>query len=166
MTTLRFGILGTGNIAHQFAAGVFSSTGGATRSTITAAASRSADKAQTFCDQYEIEHALGGYQGLIDLPNDTCDAVYNALPNNLHAAWTIKALEAGKHVLCEKPIAMDAAEAETMFDCARANGRALVEAFMYRTHPQTNAILDAISGGAIGQGETRPYQLLLQRPPP
>jgi len=154
MTTLRYGILGTGNIAHQFAAGVFSSAApvsGATRCTITAAASRSAEKSQAFCEPYGIEHALDSYQALIDLPSETCDAVYNALPNNLHAEWTIKALEAGKHVLCEKPIAMDAAEAATMFDAARANGRSLVEAFMYRTHPQTLAILDAIRGGAIGQ---------------
>ena len=79
------------------------------------------------------------------------DAVYNALPNSLHHEWTIKSLRAGKHVLCEKPIAMSAAQTEEMFDVARQSGKILAEAFMYRSHPLTHAVLKAISNGAIGE---------------
>ncbi len=148
MSKLRFGILGLGNIARQFAAGVGGAPG-AERAVVAAGASRSADKARAFCEPLGIPHALDSYPALIEHPG--VDAVYNALPNNLHAVWTINALEAGKHVLCEKPMAMDTGEAAAMFDAARANGRLLVEAFMYRTHPQTAAVLDAIRAGAIGR---------------
>ncbi|MEM9416540.1 MAG: Gfo/Idh/MocA family oxidoreductase [Planctomycetota bacterium] len=149
MSTLSIGILGLGNIAHQFAADVAAEAGGAKRCTIVAAASRSADKARAFCETYGIEHACGSYQSLLDLPG--VDAVYIALPNDLHLAWSAKAMEAGKHVLCEKPIAMDAAQAKQMFDVSRQTGRVLVEAFMYRCHPQTLAIVEAVRSGAIGQ---------------
>ena len=79
------------------------------------------------------------------------DAVYLTLPNSLHHAWTIAALRAGKHVLCEKPIAPTAAEAREMFEVAERAGRMLVEAFMYRSHPQTLAVQKAVRNGAIGE---------------
>ena len=79
------------------------------------------------------------------------DAVYVSLPNSLHHEWTVAALRAGKHVLCEKPIASNAAEAELMFDAAEKAGRVLVEAFMYRSHPVTHAALAAVRGGEIGR---------------
>ncbi|MDP7348981.1 MAG: Gfo/Idh/MocA family oxidoreductase [Phycisphaeraceae bacterium] len=78
------------------------------------------------------------------------EAVYNALPNALHHEWTIAALEAGKHVLCEKPFASNLAESEQMFDVAESQGRCLVEAFMYRSHPLTAAVIDQVRRGAIG----------------
>jgi predicted dehydrogenase len=146
MEKLRFGIISTGNIAHQFATGV---TAGATRSTCTAVASRSIDAAQAFANQYNIPTAHGSYDDLLADPN--VDAVYNALPNLYHKEWTLKALAAGKHVLCEKPMGMDAVETQEMFDAAKAADRTLIEAFMYRTHPQTKAVLAKIREGAIGE---------------
>lgn len=145
MSKLRFGILSTGNIARQFADGV----AGAQRSQVVAVASRSADKAREFAQQRNIPHAHGDYDAL--LQNDEVDAVYNALPNHLHHAWTIKALEAGKHVLCEKPLAANAKQARDMFAAADQHQRVLVEAFMYRSHPQTHKIRELIADGVIGR---------------
>ena len=146
MTTLRFGILATGNIARQFAQGV---TAGARRSAITAVASRSLDKAQQFAQQYGIPAAYGDYQSLIDDPD--IDAVYVATPNDSHMDLAIRAMQAGKHVLCEKPAAMDATQAARMFELSRQTGKVLIEAFMYRCHPQTQDVLSAIRSGRIGQ---------------
>jgi predicted dehydrogenase len=142
---LRWGILGTGNIARQFAAGVAASA----RGRLAAVASRAADKAAAFARTYQIPAAYGTYDDL--LRDRDVDVVYVSLPNTLHHAWTIAALRAGKHVLCEKPFAATAAEAEEMFDVAQKAGRAVMEAFMYRCHPQTLGVLDAVRAGAIGQ---------------
>lgn len=149
MSKLRFGILSTGNIARQFIEGI---NGGAQRSVVTAVGSRSVDSAKAFADRYGIATAHGGYDGLLADPQ--VDAVYNALPNLYHKEWTLKALAAGKHVLCEKPMGMDAAEVREMFAAAQHSGRLLVEAFMYRSHPQTQAVMKAIRGGAIGEVKT------------
>ena len=153
---LRWGILGTGNIARQFADGVLKtaaagSGGGSARgrSRITAVGSRSAQAAQTFAQAREIPGVHGSYESLLADPN--VDAVYNSLPNSLHHAWTIKALRAGKHVLCEKPFAMTRSEAEEMFAEAAKAKRVLVEAFMYRSHPLTHSFIDAVRGGEIGE---------------
>ncbi|MEM6259958.1 MAG: Gfo/Idh/MocA family oxidoreductase [Planctomycetota bacterium] len=146
MGKLRFGIISTGNIARQFIEGI---NGGATRSTVTAAASRSIHSAKAFAETYGIPTAHGCYDDLLADPD--VDAVYNALPNLYHKEWTLRALAAGKHVLCEKPMGMDASEVEEMFAGARAAGRMLIEAFMYRTHPQTRAVLAKVHGGAIGE---------------
>ncbi len=142
---LRFGVLGTGNIARQFAEGV----AGSARCAVTAVGSRAAATAQGFADQYNIQNAHGSYDALL---NDIAiDAVYVSLPNSMHHEWTIKALNAGKHVLCEKPIACGVAEATEMFDTARRRGLTLAEAFMYRSHPQTRAVLAEIATGVIGR---------------
>jgi predicted dehydrogenase len=142
---LRFGILGTGNIANQFAAGVLKSA----RCEVAAVGSRSAESAAAFARQFEVAAAHGSYDALIADPN--VDAIYVSTPNSGHREWTIRSLRAGKHVLCEKPFAMDAAEAEEMFDESARAGRVLVEAFMYLSHPQTLAYVDAIRRGAIGE---------------
>jgi D-xylose 1-dehydrogenase (NADP+, D-xylono-1,5-lactone-forming) len=142
---LRWGILGTGNIAGQFTVGVFASQ----RGIAAAVGSRKRETAQAFAGTHRIPAAHGSYEELIDDPG--VDAIYNSLPNSLHFEWTIKALEAGKHVLCEKPLAMDALEAARMFDAAKKAGRVLMEAFMYRSHPQTLAVMDTVKSGAIGQ---------------
>ncbi|MEO1236921.1 MAG: Gfo/Idh/MocA family oxidoreductase [Planctomycetota bacterium] len=143
---LRFGILGTGNIAGQFADGVR----GAHRSAVTAVGSRSAESAAAFGERFGLppEACHGDYQALVE--SDAIDAVYVSLPNHLHAEWTIKSLEAGKHVLCEKPFAMDVGEAQVVFDAAERCGRRVMEAFMYRCHPLTEAVLAAVRGGAVG----------------
>ena len=142
---LRWGILGTGNIARQFTAGISASQ----RGVAVAVGSRKAETAQAFARTHQIPAAYPNYEELIADP--AVDAVYNALPNSLHFEWTTKALAAGKHVLCEKPLAMDALEAARMFDAARKAGRVLTEAFMYRSNPQTLAVMDAVKSGAIGQ---------------
>lgn len=147
---LRFGILGTGNIAGQFAEGV----AGAQHSVVTAVGSRSEDSAAAFAQRFGLDPAqsYGSYDDLIG--DQSVDAVYLSLPNHLHAPWTVKTLEAGKHVLCEKPLAMNADEAERMFAAADWHDRRLMEAFMYRCHPLTSAVVGAVRGGAIGQLKT------------
>jgi xylose dehydrogenase (NAD/NADP) len=144
-TKLRWGILGTGNIATQFAKGMALSRRGA----LTAVGSRRQNSADEFARIHAIPRALGSYESLI--ADEEIDAVYNSLPNSLHADWTIRALKAGKHVLCEKPLAMNASEAEKMFDVADKAGCVLAEAFMYRSHPQTLALVETVRSGAIGQ---------------
>lgn len=142
---LRWGILGTGNIARQFAAGVRASQ----RGELSAVGSRRRESADTFAATHHISAVHGSYDDLLADP--AVDAIYNSLPNSMHYEWTIKALRAGKHVLCEKPFAVDAAQAQEMFDVARQTGKVLVEAFMYRSHPLTHAILKAVKDGAIGE---------------
>jgi len=142
---LRYGILGTGNIARQFADGVT----GARRSVVTAVASRMQQRADAFAQPRGIARAYGSYDAL--LADDDVQAVYVSLPNAMHHDWTLRALAAGKHVLCEKPIAADAAQAQAMFDAAESSGLTLMEAFMYRCHPQTRDVLDRVRGGAIGR---------------
>lgn len=142
---LRWGILGTGNIARQFAEAMPTARHG----TVTAVGSRNAATAHAFATAYKIPEALKSYEELIRSTN--VDAIYLSLPNSMHAEWTIAALRAGKHVLCEKPLARDANEAKNMFDEARRAGRLVMEAFMYRCHPQTRAVVDAVRSGAIGK---------------
>lgn len=142
---LRWGILGTGNIARQFSAGVNASH----RCQLAAVASRQQASADAFARDYQIANAYGDYGALLRDPS--VDAIYVSLPNSLHHEWTIRALEAGKHVLCEKPFAMSVEESRQMFDAAQRAGRLVMEAFMYRSHPLTHAVADAIKGGEIGQ---------------
>ena len=143
-TRLRFGILSTGNIARQFATGVRASQ----RCLLQAVGSRSADSAAKFAHAHQVPTAYSSYDALLADPS--VDAIYIGLPNSMHHEWTIKSLNAGKHVLCEKPIASNLAEAREMFDLAKSTGRVLVEAFMYRSHPQTQKVLKTIRSGDIG----------------
>jgi predicted dehydrogenase len=142
---LKIGILGTGNIARQFSAGVAACS----RATLAAVGSRTAESAAVFARAQGVPVSHGSYEALLGDPN--VEAVYNSLPNSLHHRWTIAALKAGKHVLCEKPFAMNLAEAEEMFDAAQKAGRVVVEAFMYRCHPLTIAVQKAVRDGAIGE---------------
>ncbi|CAN5417415.1 Gfo/Idh/MocA family oxidoreductase [soil metagenome] len=142
--TLRWGILGTGNIAKQFAADVATSQ----RGKVVAVGSRSEDTARAFAAKFSIPAAYASYRELIGDRN--VDAVYISLPNSMHHEWTLEAAAAGKHVLCEKPIAINGVQAEEMFDAADRAGVKLVEAFMFRSHPLTLAVLDQVRSGAIG----------------
>jgi xylose dehydrogenase (NAD/NADP) len=142
---LRFGILGTGNIANQFAEGLKASG----RCTLVAVASRSESSAAAFAQKHGGASIHGGYESLLDDPN--VDAIYNSLPNTLHHPWTLRALQAGKHVLCEKPLAVGVAEAEEMHDVADKAGRVLIEGFMYRTHPMMREVVSHVRDGAIGK---------------
>ncbi len=144
-TKLRWGILGTGNIASRFASQVPSSVTGE----VVAVGSRSTDSANEFADKYDIANRHGSYQALLD--DETVDAVYIATPHPLHPEWAIKAAEAGKHVLCEKPLAINRALAAAMIEAAVRNDVFLMEAYMYRCLPQTKLVAQLIKDGAIGK---------------
>lgn len=142
---LRWGILGTGNIARQFAAGM----AGSKRGVLRTVGSRDAAKAQAFAHTHGVPVAHGSYDAVLDDPQ--VDAVYISLPNSMHCQWTLKALAAGRHVLCEKPLASNESEVTRMFDAAKAANRLLVEAFMYRSHPLLKAVRAEVAAGAIGE---------------
>lgn len=145
---LRFGILGTAHIATQWLPAVQATRSLAGVAEVTAIASRSLDAARAFGARFGLAKAYGSYQAMIDDPQ--IDAIYNPLPNHLHAQWSIAALQRGKHVLCEKPLALSAAEAVAMFDAARKGGVMLLEAYPYWFQPQTRDLLSLVRGGAIG----------------
>jgi xylose dehydrogenase (NAD/NADP) len=144
--SLRFGILGTANIAR---AAVIPALQRAETSELVAVASRDGEKARLFAQKQNIPRAYGSYEAI--LAEEEIDAVYIPLPNSLHREWTIKAAEAGKHVLCEKPLALNAAECAEMDAAAQQNGVRLMEAFMYRFHPQTEKVLELVQAGVIGE---------------
>ncbi|MBB4689338.1 Gfo/Idh/MocA family protein [Amycolatopsis jiangsuensis] len=145
MTNLRWGLLATGTIAAEFAAGVRQSRHGV----LTAVAARSSERAREFATRFGVPNAHGSYEDLLADPE--VDAVYIATPHALHAEWAVRAAEAGKHILCEKPLTVTAAEAERVVDAARRHDVFLMEAFMYRLHPQTRRLVELIESGAIGE---------------
>lgn len=147
-SSLRLGILGCANIAKQFARDVGSSQA----VNIVAVASRQADKAVAFADQFGIARAHGSYEALLADPE--VDAVYIPLPNHLHAPWVIRAAEAGKHILCEKPLTLGLKDAQAMFDAARRCGVMLLEAYPYYFQPQTGDMLALLHSGAVGEVRT------------
>ena len=112
-------------------------------------ASRDRARAEEYARQWEIPRAYGSYESL--LADDEIEAVYISLPNNLHCEWSVRSLEAGKHVLCEKPMGKRAAEVEEAFDVAERSGLLLSEAFMYRHHPQARRLRELLDDGAIGE---------------
>ena len=119
------------------------------RNRLLAVASRSKSTAELYALEWKIPRAYGSYEALLEDPE--IDVIYNPLPNHLHAEWTIKALQAGKHVLCEKPFALSLAEVEAMSAAARQTGKVLAEAFMYRHHPQTLKAQAIVNSGALGR---------------
>ena len=112
-------------------------------------ASRDKDRAEKYARKWKIELPYGSYEALLADP--AIDAVYISLPNSLHVEWSVRALEAGKHVLCEKPLSRRRTEAEAAFDAAERTGRILSEAFMYRHNPQTHRVTRLVADGAIGE---------------
>jgi len=121
--------------------------------TVTAIASRDLAKAQAYAQKLGIAKTYGSYEELLADPD--VDAIYNPLPNHLHVPWSIKALEAGKHVLCEKPIALSAAEAQTLAEAAAAHpSLKVMEAFMYRLHPQWQRAKQIVASGGVGELRT------------
>jgi D-xylose 1-dehydrogenase (NADP+, D-xylono-1,5-lactone-forming) len=142
---LRLGILGTARIARNFVAGL----AGSTRVSACAIASRDTDRARHFALETGIATVFGSYEEM--LQSADIEAIYIPLPNGLHAAWSIRAMECGKHVLCEKPLAASHAEASAMFAAARRCGVHLVEAYPYRSQPQTIILREMIAAGAIGR---------------
>jgi predicted dehydrogenase len=158
--SLNIGILGCANIARQFTAAVQLSP----HVHVAAAASRNSDTAAAFAKSLGIPRHHGSYKAL--LADAAIDLIYLPLPNSLHAEWAIQALQAGKHVLCEKPMALSRAEAEAMFAAARANGVMLLEGFPYYFQPQTGDMLALLHGGAIGavRGVQASFGFMLQNP--
>ena len=142
---VRWGVLGTAKIAL---AKVIPAMQRSPWCEITAIASRDLVKAKDAARELNIPNAYGSYEEL--LADANVDAVYNPLPNHLHVPWTVKAAEAGKHVLCEKPIALNAAEARTLIDVRDRTGVRIQEAFMVRTHPQWLETRTLIRSGRIG----------------
>ncbi len=142
---VRFGILGAANIARSFTRGV----AGSSIATVAAVASRGAEKAVAFAAELGIPKAHASYEALLADPD--IEAIYIPLPNDMHHEWAIRAVEAGKHVLCEKPLAMDAIEATAMFAAARAHGVYLVEAYPYMSQPQTLRMRELLAEGTIGR---------------
>ncbi|WP_163539996.1 Gfo/Idh/MocA family oxidoreductase [Gracilibacillus sp. YIM 98692] len=146
MRKVRWGIIGSANIAKKSVIpGIQQSETGE----VAAIASRGIEKAEQTAIELNIPTAYGSYEELLADPS--IESVYIPLPNHLHKEWTIKAIEAGKHVLCEKPIALDANEAQEMVDASKKASVVLAEAFMYRYHPRYNLIRNMIESGEIGE---------------
>jgi predicted dehydrogenase len=143
---LRIGILGAARIAPMALVRPARAVAGVA---VTAIAARDRERARAFAEKHRIGRVHDTYEALIADPE--IDAIYNPLPNSHHCAWTVRALEAGKHVLCEKPLASNAAEAETMAAAAKRTGRVLFEAFHWRYHPLAARMLDVLASGEIGK---------------
>ncbi len=144
MDTVRWGLICTAHINRALIPAIRSSK----RGQLAAVASRSLESARAYAQEWEIPQAFGSYEELLN--SDAVDAVYISLPNHLHAEWTVKALRAGKHVLCEKPFALTVEEVDQMIAASRESGCALAEAFMYRHHPQTKIIGEWVRSGRLG----------------
>ena len=142
---IRFGVLGAARITPK--ALIQASTNVSSMQIIRVAA-RDEQRAEAFAAEHDIDAVSASYQELIEAAD--VDVVYNPLPMHLHAEWSIKALRAGKHVLCEKPFASNAAEAQEMVDVARTEGLVLGEAFHHFYHPLFRHVIDVAQSGAIG----------------
>jgi D-xylose 1-dehydrogenase (NADP+, D-xylono-1,5-lactone-forming) len=138
---LRWGILSTANITDKL-------LGSGTDQEFVAVGSRDAARAEAHAREKGIARAHGSYEALLADPD--VDAIYNPLPNALHVEWSIRALQAGKHVLCEKPLSRRPEDVDRAFDVAEREGRVLAEAFMWRHHPQVARARELLDGGAIG----------------
>jgi len=145
MKKLRWGLLSTARINRVLLPPLRSSA----RNELTAVASRDLERAQVYANERNIPRAFGSYKAMLADPD--VDVIYNPLPNSLHAEWTIKAVEAGKHVLCEKPLANTVEEVDAMTAAAKKAGVVLMEAFMYRHHPQTLKVKELVESGVIGK---------------
>ncbi len=142
---VKWGILSTADINRKLIPGAHASR----KVDLIAVASRDQARAEAFAQEWEIERAYGSYEDLLADPD--VEAVYIPLPNTLHVDWSIRALEAGKHVLCEKPISLHPEEVKRAFDAADRAGRLLSEAFMYRHNAQTKRLQQLVTEGAIGE---------------
>ena len=141
---LNWGLLSTAHINRALITPLRASK----RNHLLAVASRTQESADRYAREWKIPRAHGSYQALLTDPE--IDVIYNSLPNHLHAEWTIKAVEAGKHVLCEKPLALSVAEVDAIQEAARKQGCVVAEAFMYRHHPQTIKVQEMIMSGSLG----------------
>ena len=141
---LNWGLLSTANINRALIPPLRVSK----RNHLLAVGSRTQKSADAYAREKKIERAYGSYEALLADPD--IHVIYNSLPNHLHAEWTIKAVEAGKHVLCEKPIALNVDEVDAIKSAAHKHGRVVAEAFMYRHHPQTLKVQEIVNSGSLG----------------
>ena len=142
---VKWGIMSTANINRKVIPGAHASP----KVELVAVASRDQARAAEYAKTWEIPRAYGSYEALLADPE--VEAVYISLPNSLHCEWAVKALDAGKHVLCEKPLSRHPSDVEAAFDTAKRTGRLLSEAFMYRHNPQTKRAKQLVEEGAIGE---------------
>jgi D-xylose 1-dehydrogenase (NADP+, D-xylono-1,5-lactone-forming) len=141
---VKWGILSTADINRKVIPGMRASD----KAELVAVASREQSRAEEYAREWEIERAYASYEALLE--DTDVEAVYISLPNTLHCEWSIRAVEAGKHVLCEKPMSKHVGDVESAFDAAERSGRILMEAFMYRHNPQTARLRRLVDEGAIG----------------
>ena len=141
---VRWGLLSTANINQALIPPIRASE----RSVLAAVASRSQESAEVYAAEWNIPQAFGSYEAMLE--SDAVDAVYISLPNHLHAEWSIKAMENGKHVLCEKPFALTVEEVDRVRAVSEETGMVIAEAFMYRHHPQTKIAEEFIRSGRLG----------------
>ena len=146
MSKVKWGILGTANVAGW---GVIPGMKQADNCELYAIAGRNAEKAKKYQEDYGFQKAYGSYDEL--LADEEIQAVYIPLPNNLHREWVIKALQAGKHVLCEKPLAINAAQAKEMYAAAEEAGKYLMEAYAYLHSPYIASLQETVNSGVIGE---------------
>jgi xylose dehydrogenase (NAD/NADP) len=144
-STLQWGLLSTARITKA----LFDPLRTSKRNRLLAVASRSKDKADEYARKNKVNRAYGSYSDLLADPD--IDVIYNPLPNHLHAEWTIKAVQAGKHVLCEKPLALTLVEVDAISAEAEKYGKVVMEAFMYRSHPQTLRVQEIVASGRLGK---------------
>lgn len=143
---IRWGILSTAGIgAKAVTPAILASRNGK----VVAVASRDGEKAAEYAAKFGILRSHGSYEALLADPE--IDAIYNPLPNSMHLEWTVKALEAGKHVLCEKPLGLNVAQCVEMAEAARRTGKLLMEAFMYRFHPRIQRTVELVAAGEVGE---------------
>jgi D-xylose 1-dehydrogenase (NADP+, D-xylono-1,5-lactone-forming) len=145
MSKVRWGLLSTANINRRLIPAIRSSQ----RGELVAVASRSRESADSYAHTWDIPQAFDSYQAM--LASGAVDAVYIGLPNHLHAEWSIRAMQQGKHVLCEKPFALSLDEVDQMIDVSRRTGTVIAEAFMYRHHPQTKIAGEWVQQGRLGE---------------
>jgi predicted dehydrogenase len=145
MSKVKWGVLSTANIGVKR---VIPAIIAGRRGIVAAIASRDAGRAAAIAASFGIARSYGDYQALLDDPQ--IEAIYNPLPNHLHVEWTVKALDAGKHVLCEKPIGLNAAEAQAIVAARDRSGMRVIEAFMVRFHPQWHRVRTLVQTGRIG----------------
>jgi xylose dehydrogenase (NAD/NADP) len=142
---VRWGFLSTARINRRLLAAAEKTDA----AEVVAVASRDSDRAEAYAVEHGISRSHGSYEALLE--DSEVDAVYISLPNSLHVEWSVRALAAGKHVLCEKPLTRSPEEAEYAFEAADRAGRILMEAFMWRHSPQTAKLVQLVEGGVIGE---------------
>lgn len=145
MSSLRWGLLSTARINRMLIPAIRAGA----RSELTTVASRARDRARAYAGEWKIPRALGSYEALLAAPD--IDIVYIPLPNGLHVEWAVRALDAGKHVLCEKPLALTVEDVDRVAAAAARNRRVVAEAFMYRHHPLTQAAEAVVKSGRLGR---------------